>query len=280
MTVDIGIMAYNEEKNIGALLQRVALTNVIDNVFVVASGCTDRTVEVARSLGASVLVQDKREGKISAINLFLQNARSDILILCSADVLPTSFCFKYLLQPFEDKAVGMVGAHPIPVNKLNSKINRIGNLMWKTHHQMALKYPKAGEVAAFRNEVDILDNTLVDEAYIESRLVEMGYKIMYAPNAVVFNRSPETLDDFVKQRKRIFIGHLRLAQQGKGYKIHTMSTFNIILASLKASKNILLLIQGGLLELRIRQQARKEIDKDSNSSIWEISNTTKTVLER
>ena len=275
MTVDIGIMAYNEEKNIGKLLQRVINTNIIDNVYVVTSGCTDKTIDIAKSLGAKVLVQDKREGKISAINLFLQNAKSDILILCSADVLPTSFCFKYLLQPLEDSKVGMVGAHPIPVNRLDSLINRIGNLMWKTHHQMALKYPKAGEIAAFRNKVKVLNNTLVDEAYIESRLVEMRYKIMYAPDAVVFNRSPETLDDFVKQRKRIFIGHLRLAQQG--YKVHTMSIFNIIIASLKASKNILLLIQGGLLELKIRYQAKKEIDKDSNSSMWEISNTTKTL---
>lgn len=275
MTIDIGIMAYNEEQNIGKLLQRV--TGMVDNVFVVASGCTDKTVEIAQSLGANVLTQDTREGKISAINLFLENAKSDILILCSADVLPSDFCFKHLLQPFQDLKVGMVGAHPIPVNKLDSQINKIGNLMWKTHHQMALKYPKAGEVAAFRNKVEVLENTLVDEAYIESRLVEQGYKIMYASNAVVFNRSPETMEDFIKQRRRIFIGHLRLAKQG--YKVHTMSTFEIAMASLRASKNPFLLMQGGLLELRIRYQAKKEINKSSsNSAIWEISNSTKTVL--
>ena len=125
MTIDIGIMAYNEEQNIGKLLQRV--TGMVDNVFVVASGCTDKTVEIAQSLGANVLTQDTREGKISAINLFLENAKSDILILCSADVLPSDFCFKHLLQPFQDLKVGMVGAHPIPVNKLDSQINKIGN---------------------------------------------------------------------------------------------------------------------------------------------------------
>jgi len=275
MTIDMGIMAYNEEQNIGKLLQRVKDIGIVDNVFVVASGCTDRTVEIAKSMGAKVIVQDTREGKISAINLFLQQAKSEILILCSADVLPSDFCFKYLLEPFKDERVGVVGAHPIPVNKLNSRINKIGNLMWKSHHQMALKYPKAGEIAAFRNKVDALENTLVDEAYIESRLTEIGYRVEYASNAVVFNRSPETVDDFIKQRKRIFIGHLRLMKQG--YKIHTINTFEVVMASLKASKNLLLLIQGGLLELKIRRQARKEISS-SNSAIWEISNTTKAVI--
>ena len=79
---------------------------------------------------------------------------------------------------------------------------------------MALKYPKAGEVAAFRNKVEVLENTLADEAYIESRLVEQGYKIMYASNAVVFNRSPETMEDFIKQRRRIFIGHRKTCKAG------------------------------------------------------------------
>ena len=70
---------------------------------------------------------------------------------------------------------------------------------------------------------------------------------------------------------------VRLAKQG--YKVHTMSTFEIAMASLRASKNSFLLMQGGLLELRIRYQAKKEINKSSsNSAIWEISNSTKTVL--
>lgn len=275
-TVDIGIMAYNEEQNIGKLLQRIIDIEIVDNIYVVASGCTDRTIEIAKGLGARVLVQEKREGKASAVNLFLQNAKSDILILCSADVLPTNFCFRYLLQPLEDSRVGMVGAHPIPVNKLDGQINRIGSLMWKTHHQMALRYPKAGEIAAFRNKVKTMESTLVDEAYIESKLVEQGYKIMYAPDAVVFNKSPETVEDFVKQRKRIFIGHLRLMEQG--YKVHTISTLNVMIASWKANKNLLLLIQGGLLELKIRHLAKKEIKANRvNSPIWEISNTTKIV---
>ena len=63
----------------------------------------------------------------------------------------------------------------------------------------------------------------------------------------------------------------------QGYKIHTINTFEVVMASLKASKNLLLLIQGGLLELKIRRQARKEISS-SNSAIWEISNTTKAVI--
>lgn len=47
------ILTYNEEKNIGDCLQSVR--SLTDDVFVVDSGSTDRTVEIARSFGANVI---------------------------------------------------------------------------------------------------------------------------------------------------------------------------------------------------------------------------------
>ena len=47
LNVSLGIMAYNEEANIGQLLQAVLnqrfVTARLKEIFVVASGCTDRT---------------------------------------------------------------------------------------------------------------------------------------------------------------------------------------------------------------------------------------------
>jgi len=271
MNVTIGISAYNEAANIGNLLN--ALRNYPFEKIVVASGCTDSTVEIAKSFkDVKVIVEETRKGKVSAVNEIIYNAKGEIIILESADTIPSAFCFKYLLKPLDNLNVGMVGAHPIPVNRLNTEINRIGDLLWKTHHQMALKYPKAGEVIAFRNKISGIENTAVDEAFIEFKLVELGYKIEYASNAVIFNKAPETKEDLIKQRKRIFVGHLNLKKQG--YSVRTMNTLDVIKASLRASKNPLLLVHGGLLELEIRNEARKSMD---NPIIWEMVNTTKAV---
>jgi glycosyltransferase involved in cell wall biosynthesis len=66
---DIGIMAYNEEKNISRLLQALLDQNLkaakISNIFVIASGCTDRTEEIVRDFSVKnkrikLLLQEKR----------------------------------------------------------------------------------------------------------------------------------------------------------------------------------------------------------------------------
>ncbi len=76
----VGITAHNEEANIARLLQAMLDQHLeeveICEIIVVASGCTDNTVgvvedEIACDAHIRLLVQERREGKMSAINLFL-----------------------------------------------------------------------------------------------------------------------------------------------------------------------------------------------------------------
>ncbi|PYU15331.1 MAG: hypothetical protein DMG37_05240, partial [Acidobacteria bacterium] len=111
----MGIMAYNEEANIGRLLdavisqklKEVALTEIV----VVASGCTDNTEAVVlewakRDARIRLISQEKRLGKASAINDYLPKAQEKILVLCSADLLPEPEAIERLVAPFADPEVG------------------------------------------------------------------------------------------------------------------------------------------------------------------------------
>src|SRR2546427_369953 len=89
----VGIMAHNEEANIGraidAVLQQQGPSVHIEEVIVIASGCTDRTVSIVAEIAlreplVRLCIQEKREGKASAINLFLKQAVSPIVILVGA----------------------------------------------------------------------------------------------------------------------------------------------------------------------------------------------------
>src|SRR5258708_19068547 len=93
----LGIMAHNEEANIGRLLEIVRsqrLKNVtVTEIVVVASGCTDNTEAIVRDWAKRdprirLLSQEKRLGQAAAINDYLPQAREKILVLCSADLLP------------------------------------------------------------------------------------------------------------------------------------------------------------------------------------------------
>ena len=46
---------------------------------------------------------------------------------------------------------------------------------------------------------------------------EAGYEIRYVPEAVVHNKGPETVGDFIRQRRRIAAGHLHLLKS-QGYR--------------------------------------------------------------
>src|SRR5690348_5617865 len=121
----VGVMAYNEEMNIRrtlrAVLEQESKSAAVAEVIVVASGCTDNTVAIVREVmqddaRVQLIVQEQREGKASAINLFLKKARSPVLALVGADIIPEKDALERLCACFEDEMVGMVGARPVPVN--------------------------------------------------------------------------------------------------------------------------------------------------------------------
>jgi len=272
MKISVGICAYNEANNIGKLLSK--LVKYPFEIIVVASGCTDNTVPIAKSFNCRVIEQTKREGKSSAVNLFLQESKGDILILQSADTLPCDFTFKHLILPFEKGEVGMVGAHPIPINLCDSWIEKVGYLLWRTHHYMALQFPKAGEVCAFRNVVKCIDKkSAVDEVSIEHEIVKQGYTVQYSEDALIFNKVPTTVKDFMKQRERIFVGHLKVRDEG--YAVKTMNQLAVLMATLKASKNPLLLSYAAFLESKARYNATKDYENSKEYFAWDMVNSTK-----
>lgn len=235
--LSLGVMAYNEEKNIGRLLNAVIEQKFCNDqlleIFVVASGCTDRTAEIVQEFShrdsrIKLLIQERREGKASAINLFLEHASGDIVLLESGDTIPDIGTFQLLVKPFYVENVGMTGAHPVPVNEEDTFVGFVVNLMWNLHHKVAMKTPKLGELVAFRNIVRAIpSDTAVDEASVEAIIRESGYELCYVPEAVVRNKGPENIKDFLKQRRRIAAGHKHLIQE-KSYEVSTSNPLKIL----------------------------------------------------
>jgi len=293
-TVSIGIMAYNEEKNIGNLLdalikQKLEIVN-IEEIIVVSSGSTDRTNEIVKKYQykyshIDLIVQKRREGKASAINEFLKRARNEILVLESADTLPLEKTIEKLCAPFLNPQIGMCGARPIPVNNPNSFLGFVAHTLWALHHKMALISPKCGELVAFRKVFSRLPvDTAVDEAWIEHEIVRRGYKIVYIPDAIVYNKGPEKIKDFIRQRRRIAVGHIDLLQRTnykvssmkpsillrlliQSFPLHPVKSFWFIAALILESYARLL----GLYDYYIANK---------NHAIWEVASSTKNPINK
>ena len=236
ITCCVGVIAFNEEKNIRFILEALAEQRLqtcdIREIVVVSSGCSDDTENIVASIARSnpmirLIAQKEREGKASAINLFLAGAQGDVVVVESGDTIPDEMAIENLVRPFLDPEVGMTGAHPIPVNSEETFMGYTVNLFWRLHHEMALEHPKLGELIAFRNVVrEIPKNTAVDEASIEAIITGAGGRIHYAKDAIVHNKGPETAGDFLKQRRRIMVGHKHL-QVTHGYTVSSMEFRNL-----------------------------------------------------
>ncbi len=291
MKCSLGIFAHNEEKNIGKLLQAILNQKLIevsiDEIIVVASGCTDRTVPIAQEFAKKyskikVLIQEKREGKVSAVNLFLRAAKNDILVMSGGDVIPEKETIEKLVLAFEDSKVGMAGAHPAPLNSPKTFMGFAVNLLWGLHHQISLRNPKMGEVVAFRNVLkNIPEDTAVDEASIETLLKNKGYKLHYCPRAIVYNKGPENIKDFLKQRRRVYFGHLVLKKK-EGYQVSTLNNFLAISLVFKSAPlNFQFFIFTPfviLLEALARFLGWWDYRfKRKNHVVWEIAESTKEV---
>lgn len=235
ISVSLGVFAHNEEINIERLLSSIKNQELevafIKEILVVSSGSYDKTNKLIRQFAKKdkrikFIEELERNGKSSAVNLFLRKAKSQVLITISSDLRLHKETIEEMVLPFLHKDVGMVGGHPKPCNVRKSEIGKEGKLLWELHHLVSLKNPKCGEIVAFRNTINsIPKESSVDEATIEVLLKLIGYKVVYAPRAIVYNKLPKTFADYLWQRRRNYIGHLWLSEK-YNYKVSTMNFNN------------------------------------------------------
>lgn len=285
----LGIMAHNEEVNIGRLLERVRESRLnrveVSEIVVVASGCTDGTEEAVRRAMAAdprvrLVSQPAREGKASAMNLFLDQARCDILVLSSADLLPAEDTLDRLVAPFVDPEMGMTASRPVPVNDPATFMGFAAHLLWHLHHLINAEGGfKAGEMIAFRKVFTrIPPYTAVDEASVEPLVRGQGYAVRYVPEAIVYNKGPETVDDFLRQRRRIYAGHLEM-QDRLGYSVSTMSGGRIAGLLLRhmdwRPKQLFWTLRVVALEMYGRYLGWQDYKTNRSHTVWEIAVTTK-----
>jgi biofilm PGA synthesis N-glycosyltransferase PgaC len=289
LACSIGVMAYNEQANIAAALDSILSQKLTDRhiteVIVVASGCEDRTCTIVEDIArydsrVHLIEQRRREGKASAINLFISKARSPVVVMVSADVLVKDGTLDPLLRHFDDPEVGMVGGRPTPVNSETTFLGHAVHLQWRLHDRIARQSPKLGEIVAFRNVIPSIPlDSVVDEISIQALITQFGYRLVYEPSAVVYNRGPATVRDFLRQRRRIYAGHLRVQAQ-QDYSASTMSGWRVARAlcgpgSFTTPRAALWSFGTVGLEVTARALGQYDFWRRRSQHVWEISDTTK-----
>ncbi len=285
----VGVCAHNEERNIVRSLASISSQSLdsfdIAEILVVSSGSTDRTDDIVRGYSSEdprvrLIVQEKREGKYSAVNLIVSEAKGEVIVLVNADNALAPGALSRLLEPLKEAGIGMVGGHPVPVNAPDTVVGFAVRMLWDMHHRLSLIVPKTGELVAFRNlRLQLPRGTNTDEDWIRMEMERRGYAIVYAQDAVVWNKGPETVRDFWKQRTRVNIGE-RYMKKRFGYTVPTWNAsflFRALLSFMKDNRRHLgKILAGVLLEASARAYASLYVRLSRpDLHVWNVVDSTK-----
>jgi cellulose synthase/poly-beta-1,6-N-acetylglucosamine synthase-like glycosyltransferase len=299
--LSIGLCAHNEEANIEQVISTaVEQTKKLGDyeVVVVASGCTDRTVQIVRDVaeketGISLIVESQRKGKASALNLLFQNLHGEVYVQVDADAIPAPGAIHFLLERLKDPRVGAASALPVLTNN-RSAAAKVNEALWSLHNLTQLVLNRegrtghlSGQLFAIRRSLcySIPKNVVNDDAFLALRSTGRGYNIVFEPRAIVFVNPAETFRDLLIQRKRIVYGHLMLRRlTGRPPRIFETCTAKekIRILSIwvrRRTKELPSLIVLASLELIAHLLARSDLRNCGNPHIsWTIATTTKRSL--
>ena len=127
LTITVIIPCLNEEQGIEQVLR--AMPEFVDEVIVVDNNSTDRTSEVAASLGAKV-VREHLRGYGRSYKRGFAEATSDLIITLDGDHSYPVDAISYLIEAFLHLGVDFLNASRFPVRDSRgmSFRNKIGNL--------------------------------------------------------------------------------------------------------------------------------------------------------
>ncbi|PRX56411.1 rSAM/selenodomain-associated transferase 2 [Flagellimonas meridianipacifica] len=101
--ISVLIPVLNEEKGLGTVLKNLyssATTSQIEEIICIDGGSADRTVDIAKSYGATVI--SSKRGRARQMNAGARHAKGNILYFLHADTLPPKGFDKTILEAVEN----------------------------------------------------------------------------------------------------------------------------------------------------------------------------------
>ncbi len=222
-----GVVAHNEEAHIQRALESLLAQDLPGGVrwghiWVVASGCTDRTVDIARGVAAhdprvSVLVEPERTGKARALREIFRRARGHAVVLLNSDAEAAPGAVVELLRSARGHSTPYaVMARPVVPPGTTGRWAQLLRLMWDLHHEFHLHLASEGGGAHLSDELLLVsldphpplpEGIVNDGSYFGVWLAQNGGRRLYAPGAHVEIAIPTRLTDHLHQRRRIHFGN-------------------------------------------------------------------------
>lgn len=236
--VSILIAAYNEEKVIKEKLESIFNSDYPKDkieVIVGSDASTDRTNDIVKLFPTVQLVEFKaRSGKVHIINRLKTLAKHEILILTDANVMFDKNTILELTKHFSDPKIALVDSNMQNINQQRAGVSKaesayirgevgIKNNEGKVFGMMMGPF---GGCYAVRKSFyeDVPENFLVDDFYVNMKVLEKGGKAISEIHANVYEEVPADWKVEFRRKIRIATGSF---QNLKAF-FHLLFRFNAL----------------------------------------------------
>lgn len=241
-TVSVVVPMHNEEKVAKNILERLIIASYPEEkieiipvnvkkyeVIPVDDHSTDKTREIITEYAKKyplikpVFREKGERGKPWALNEAIKEAKGEIVLVFDADYLPPKGIIRELAICFKDPEVGAVMGRVIPVNIEKNILPRLIELErtggyqidQQARHNLKLIPQYGGTVGGFRKEVveslgGFNPNILTEDTEITFKIIDNGWKVVYANRAECYEEAPEDWMVRGRQIKRWARGHTQV----------------------------------------------------------------------
>jgi cellulose synthase/poly-beta-1,6-N-acetylglucosamine synthase-like glycosyltransferase len=211
--VSIVIPAKNAAKTIAKCVQAVLGQKDFSEpyeVIVVDDGSEDITAAIANGYGVRVIRLEESMGPAAARNAGVAVARGKILVFTDSDCAPENNWLVEMIKPFDDPAVvGVRGAY---------RSHQSGWVPRFVQQEYAFKYMLTAGLdsidfidtysAAYRRQVFLEHGGFekafpvpcVEDQEFSFRLARKGYRMVFAPDAIVYHQHDKNIGEYVKRK--------------------------------------------------------------------------------
>jgi glycosyltransferase involved in cell wall biosynthesis len=202
MKITVGIPAFNEEKNISDIIQK--LSKICDTVIVCNDGSTDDTGKIAEKMGAVVITHEQNLGYGVAIRSLFLKAReldSDMLVTLDSDGQHRISDILHVIDPIiTNQADLVIGSRFLEDNQEDMpKYRKIGIKMITSLANSSLEHSVSDSQSGFRaygknvlSKITPSENGMGVSNEILIKVSKKGLKIVEVPIVVSYEGDTST----------------------------------------------------------------------------------------
>ena len=226
--ISIIIPAYNEEKVIARTIEGLLETKYPNKeIIFVDDGSTDGTLLIASRYKDKIKVLHKENGgKATALNYGTVYATGEVIVIVDADTIIGRNSLKEIVKGFEINEHVAAVAGNIKVRNRNNWITKCQALEYITGIQIVRRAFDVfgsitivpGALGAFKKSF-LMEagaygkDTIVEDFDQTIKLLKAGLITQGSTKATAYTEAPNTLKDFVAQRKRWYRGNIQVLKR-------------------------------------------------------------------